>query len=364
MDIKTLRAQPIGSMLRPAWLREARKSWRRGGMPASEFKKIEDRAVDEAIALQEAAGMDVVTDGEQRRLSFLGSLVETTEGLSRTSGLTRPWRDESGQVAEVTLGLAVTGKLRRRRSLVGEEFAYARARARKPVKITLPSPMMLFMFWSPEESGAVYRDPFELFADGVEVIREEIRELARLGCEYVQIDAPELALVIDESVRRSVESSGISAERILTEGVEMLNSLADAPGVAFGLHICRGNNDGRWLGKGGYEAISREVFKRASRYDTFLLEYDDWRSGSFEALADMPREKVVVLGLVSTKKNRLEREEDITARIEEASRFFPRDQLALSPQCGFASGIKGNPIDESMQERKLRLVADVAHRMW
>jgi 5-methyltetrahydropteroyltriglutamate--homocysteine methyltransferase len=359
------RAQPIGSLLRPAWLRDAKRAVRKGEMSAAEFKRIEDRAVDEALALQERTGLDVVNDGEQRRLSFLGSLIETTEGLSRTSGLTKPWRDDGQHVEQLTLGLAVTGKLRRRRSMVGEEFTYARAKARKPLKVTLPSPLMLLMFWSPEESRAAYRDPFELFADGADVIREEVRELARLGCEYVQIDAPELAIMVDPTAQRAVfEANGISPERVLGEGVEILNGLADAPGMRFGLHMCRGNNDGRWLSQGGYEAISKEVFKRAQRYDTFLLEYDDQRSGSFEPLADIPRDKFVVLGLVSTKKGGLEPAGELLSRIDEASRYFPREQLGLSTQCGFASGIKGNPIDVTAQEKKLRLVAEVAARAW
>ena len=151
---------------------------------------------------------------------------------------------------------------------------------------------------------------------------------------------------------------------MLGEGVDILNSLADAPGVTFGLHMCRGNNDGRWLGTGGYDAISKEVFQRATHYQEFFLEYDDHRSGNFEPLADIPRDRVVVLGLVSTKRNVLESADEMLARIDEAARFFPRNQLALSPQCGFASGIKGNPLDLEMQERKLRLVAEVASRVW
>jgi 5-methyltetrahydropteroyltriglutamate--homocysteine methyltransferase len=366
MSARIYRSQTIGSMLRPAWLREARRALRRGDVTAAEFKRIEDRAVDEALALQESAGLDLITDGEQRRASFLGSLVETTQGLTRSLALTKPWHEDDEHVVELSLGLCATGRLRRERSLVSEEITFARARATKPLKVTLPSPMMLAMFWSPTESRAVYRDPFELFADGAEVIRAEIRELARLGCQYIQIDAPELAILVDPSAQRDVfDKNGIDPARMLGDGVDILNSLAaDVPGVTFGLHMCRGNNDGRWLSSGGYDSISKEVFQRASHYDEFLLEYDDARSGSFAPLADVPRNKVVVLGLVSTKKNVLESPGELLTRVEEAARYFPRDQLALSPQCGFASGIKGNPIDDSMQERKLRMVAEVAHRGW
>ncbi|HKV55283.1 MAG TPA: cobalamin-independent methionine synthase II family protein [Candidatus Binataceae bacterium] len=365
MSTTLYRAQTIGSMLRPAALRDARHALRRGEISTAAFKQIEDRAVDDALAMQQRAGIDVVSDGEQRRASFLGSLLEATEGLTRDLSITKPWHENDEQVSELSLGLAVTGKLRRLRSLVSEEYAYARARSPLPVKVTLPSPMMLLMFWSAELARDAYRDIFEVFADGAEVIRAEIAELARLGCEYIQIDAPELAILIDPKAQEVVfERNGIDPARVLGEGVELLNSLADAPGVAFGLHLCRGNNDGRWLSKGGYESISKEVFRRANRFSAFLLEYDDPRSGGFEPLADIPRDKVVVLGLVSTKHPELESPDLLNRRIDEAARYFPREQMALSPQCGFASGIKGNPIDLAAQERKLRLVAEVAHRVW
>jgi 5-methyltetrahydropteroyltriglutamate--homocysteine methyltransferase len=359
------RAQTIGSMLRPAHLREARQALRHGKICRARFKQIEDRAVDEALALQERAGIDLVTDGEQRRASFLGSLLETTEGLSRNLNVTKPWHEDDERVVELSLGLAVTGKLRRLRSIVAEEYAYARARANRPIKVTLPSPMMLMMFWSPELAREGYKDVFDLFVDGAGIIRAEIDELTRMGCGHIQIDAPELAILVDPAARYAVfERNGIDAARVLGEGVELLNSLADTHDVNFGLHLCRGNNDGRWLSSGGYEAISSQVFPKINHFSTLLLEYDDVRSGSFEPLRDVPRDKMVVLGLISTKHAALESEEMLTARIEEAARYFPREQLALSPQCGFASGIKGNPIDEAAQERKLRLVAEVADRVW
>jgi 5-methyltetrahydropteroyltriglutamate--homocysteine methyltransferase len=373
------RAEVIGSLLRPGYLKEARRAWEAGGLLTSEFKRIEDRAVNEAIALQEGAGFDVITDGEMRRFLFTGSLTEAIDGLAPTPTGTMHWldqfihryeteevvRQEPEDVVMYPSPVAVTGKIRRRRSLATEEFVYARGQASKPLKITLPSPMMLYLWWSPEYSTAAYSDPFALFADAVDIIRQEVHELASLGCQYIQIDAPEVATLVDESVRRGVyDAHGISTERMLGEGIEMLNALADAPGVTFGLHLCRGNNQGGWLSEGGYEAIAKQVFQRARNYQVFLLEYDDWRSGSFEPLVDIPQDKRVVLGLVSTKKGEVEAAEDIVGRIEEASRYFPREQLAVSSQCGFASILMGNPINERAQEAKLRLVADVARRVW
>ena len=360
------RAEVIGSLLRPAYLKEARKAWEAGELPTPEFKRVEDRAVNEAIALQEAAGLDVITDGEMRRSHFTVSLTEAIAGLSQAPALTMHWH---GQTPEEDFDfqrpVSVTGKIRRRRSLATAEFAYARGKASKPLKITLPSPLVLALWWSPEHSTAAYSDPFVLFADAVDLLRQEVHELAGLGCQYLQIDAPEIATLVDESVRHTLyEAHGISTERMLGEGIEMINAIADAPGITFGLHLCRGNNQGRWLSQGSYEAISKQVFQRATNYNVFLLEYDDWRSGSFEPLADIPQDKTVVLGLVSTKRNTVEPADGIVARIEEASRYFPHEQLALSTQCGFASVLMGNPVDEAVQEAKLQLVASVAHRVW
>jgi methionine synthase II (cobalamin-independent) len=360
------RAENIGSLLRPAYLKKARKAWQAGRLPTAEFKRVEDRAVDAAIALQEASGVDVITDGEMRRLVFTGTLIEAIDGLSPVPAQAWHWHGQTPQdEMDSQFPLCVTGKIRRRRSLATEEFAYARAKARKPLKMTLPSPMMLFMCWSPQHSAAAYKDPFALFADAVDILRQEVRELAGMGCQYIQIDAPELASLVDETQRRATyEARGISPERMLGEGVEMLNSLVDAPGVTFGLHLCRGNNAGLWMSQGGYDAISKQVFKRATKYDIFLLEYDDWRSGSFEPLADIDRDKTVVLGLVSTKKNDVESVDGLVARVNEAGRYFPRENLALSGQCGFASVMQGNPVSEAAQEAKLRLVTDVARRVW
>ena len=244
-----------------------------------------------------------------------------------------------------------------------EEYAYARARARRPVKVTLPSPLMLFLVWSPQRSRDAYPDPFEMFADGLRLMKEEAEELARLGCRYIQVDAPDFGQLVDPSQRDAWEQAGISVDRVFSEGADMLNELARVAGVSFGLHLCRGNYDSDWISTGTYETISKQLFQRATNYDTFLLEYDDERSGSFTALGDVPDDKTVVLGLVSTKFDRMEPADQLAARISEASGFFPLEQLALSTQCGFASAGPGNQISEDAQENKLRLVGEVADRV-
>jgi 5-methyltetrahydropteroyltriglutamate--homocysteine methyltransferase len=197
------------------------------------------------------------------------------------------------------------------------------------------------------------------------LIRSEVRELAELGCTYVQIDAPELATLVDPNTRRCYfEEQGVAPERLLSEGIDMLNSVAGVPGVIFGLHLCRGNNAGAWMASGGYESISRQVFQRARKYDIFLLEYDSPRAGNFEPLADLPSDKRVVLGLISTQTDAIEEQNELIARIDKAARFFPRDRMAVSTQCGFASVAAGNPIRPETQPARLKLVADTGRRAW
>jgi 5-methyltetrahydropteroyltriglutamate--homocysteine methyltransferase len=364
---ETYRAEVIGSLLRPEYLKEANKSRDAGHLPIAEFKQIEDRSVDEALGLQEAAGIDVVTDGEMRRSIFLGPLLGL-EGLAPVVGETLHWRKREGQ-GETELDFpypySVVGKIKRNRSLTAEEYVYARARTGKPIKVTLPSPLLLAQAWSRKVSGPAYPDPFGLFWDAADILRHEIRDLAAMGCEYIQIDAPEFAECMGGSIMgRQYAERGVTMERMLSEGVAILNTIADCPGITFGLHTCRGNLRGYWLAEGGYQEISQQIFKRATGYDVFLLEYDDWRSGSFEPLRDIPVDKRVVLGLISTKQDAVESADALLKRIDEASRFFPREQLAISPQCGFASAADGNPISDATQAAKLRLVGEIARRAW
>jgi methionine synthase II (cobalamin-independent) len=359
------RAEVIGSMLRPAYLQEARAAFDQGNLPAHELKRSEDRAVDQVIALQEGSGVEVVTDGEMRRFLFMGPLTETVEGIEPVPDHDpMPWSTPEGDIEWVS-PIAVTSKLRKRRSMVTEEYSYARARARLPLKVTVPSPLMLFGLWSPRHSTGAYADAFAMFADGAEIVRSEIKELVSLGCRYIQVDAPELATLVDPRVRDWAESMGFGAERMLTEGLELINGVVqDIADVRFAIHLCRGNNGGMWMASGGYDYIARALFERVTAVDAFFLEYDDERSGSFEPLGQTPDDKQVVLGLVSTKTPELEAQEELLRRVDDAARFFPRDQLGLSTQCGFASIASGNPITEADEERKLRLVAETAQAAW
>jgi 5-methyltetrahydropteroyltriglutamate--homocysteine methyltransferase len=358
------RAEPVGSLLRSSVLLEARREHEAGKLAPADFKRIEDSEVDRVVSLQEEAGLDVVTDGEQRRSHFTGPLSDVADGLSEVPADNIDVRGSAADEMTYAHRRAVTGKLRRTRSLAQEEFVYLRASAMTPVKITLPSPLMMQTFWSQEHSTAAYRDPFEMFADAAALLSAEIADLAALGCDYVQIDAPELATLVDGSVRAGFSARGIAPERLLAEGVDILNDVARAPGLRYALHLCRGNRDGHWMAAGGYDAISRRVFRRATNFDTFFLSCDDPRSDGFGPLADLPQDRFVFLGLVSTKRPALEDPRLLLSRIDEASRYYPRDQLGLSPQCGFCSAIGTYPLDEVQQQCKLELVTEVARRAW
>jgi 5-methyltetrahydropteroyltriglutamate--homocysteine methyltransferase len=360
------RADTVGSLLRPGYLLDARRAFEEGRIDAAELKRVEDRAVDAAIALQEGVGLDVVSDGELRRFSFFDHLLTQIDGVRPLSGVGVTFHGErAGEEWDFHSPVTVVERIGRKRMMTVEEFSYARAVARRPVKALLPSPVLLYCTWSPEHSREAYPDPFELFADGARLMREEAEELARLGCTYIQIDSPDLGTLVDPENRGLRESMGMPTERTLSEGVDIINSVADVPGVTFGLHLCKGNYQGKWIAAGGYETLAESVFRRATSFDVFLLEYDDPRSGSFEPLAAVPDDKVVVLGLVSSKRPELEPLDAVVGRIEEAARYHPREQLAISTQCGFASVVIGaNPVDERIQEAKLRLVADVAHAVW
>src|SRR5262245_20884321 len=359
------RAEVIGSLLRPSYLKDARVAFEQGNLSAHDLKRLEDRAVDQVIAMQEGTGVDVVSDGEMRRFLFMGPMPETVDGIEPVDhDSAMPWSSPEGDVEWIP-PVAVTAKLRKRRSLVTEEYAYARARARLPLKVTVPSPLVLYGFWSPRHSTSAYPDAFAMFTDAAEVGRSEIEELVSLGCEYIQVDAPELATLVDPRIRDWAESLGFGAERMLTEGIDLINGMAQGiSGVRLGIHLCRGNNAGMWMASGGYDFIAKALFERATAFDAFFLEYDDERSGSFDPLAGAPDDKQVVLGLVSTKGPRLETPDELRGRIDEAARFFPREQLGLSTQCGFASIAAGNPIGEAEEEQKLRLVAETAHAVW
>jgi methionine synthase II (cobalamin-independent) len=361
--MKTYRSEGIGSLLRPPYLTEARAQLERGTIPAAAFKQIEDRAVDEAIALQEAAGLDVVTDGEQRRYAFFGHLIDAFDGFDKFAGWAIPFRDETG--TEVILKRpVVVEKLRWRRHMAAEEFTYLRGRTTRPVKVTLISAQQAAAYYDPDKSRGAHATRDAYLADLVDFTRREIEELARLGCDYVQIDAPQYAALLDENIRDGYRQRGSDPDKLLDACIDLDNAIIDGHrGITFGIHICRGNYRSMFYASGGYDRIAQQVFRR-SRFERFLLEYDNARSGTFEPLAYVPEDRVVVLGLVSSKTPVLETVEQLRGRVEEAARVVPIQRLAVSPQCGFASTSEGNRLSPADQQQKLQVVAATARAIW
>jgi 5-methyltetrahydropteroyltriglutamate--homocysteine methyltransferase len=351
-------------MLRPPELLDARAKLAAGELSPPEFKRIEDRAVDESVAVQETVGLDVLTDGEMRRRGWMTHFWESVEGMETDGAPGMPWRTEDPHVKDVEFSRrsVVVGKLRWRHSACAEEWSYLRGKAGF-AKATLPSAEMASALYIPERSSAAYPTREEYFEDVVDILRREVAELVRLGCDYIQLDAPQYGALLDPETREIFRSQGNDPDAMIDAGIEMDNAIiAGFPGVTFGLHICRGNYASRYYAEGDYEPVTR-LFER-SDFGRFLLEYDDARSGGFEPLRAVREDAVVVLGLITTKSSAMESADDVARRIEEASQYIPLERLALSPQCGFASMMEGNAIDSEQQDAKLRLVKEVATSVW
>jgi 5-methyltetrahydropteroyltriglutamate--homocysteine methyltransferase len=365
--MSTYRSDVVGSLLRPEYLKQARARRAEGSISDADFKKIEDRAVDEAVALQTQAGLDVISDGEMRRYAFFGHLIEAVEGYDKFGGWAIPFRDEQGNEL-VFKRPVVVSRLKRIRPMCGEEFTYLRARvlseAKEPqAKVTLISAQQAAAYYDPEKSKSAYATIDAYLADVVDILRAEVAELVHLGCTYIQVDAPQYAALLDPQIREGYRKRGNDPDRLLDRCIELDNAvIGEHPGVTFGIHLCRGNNQSKFYASGGYDPIS-DVFRR-TRFQRFLLEYDDARSGGFEPLRNVPEDRAVVLGLVTTKKPALEKKEELKRRIESASKFVPLERLALSPQCGFASTEEGNLLTPDDQAAKLRLVAETAREVW
>ena len=359
------RVEHVGSLLRPSFLRDARAAHTRGELGPPGFKAAEDRAVREVVALQEELDLPVLTDGELRRESFQSELTAACDGFAGVDLDAWLWGQwHSADVGDLTIrrpaDLAVVARLRKRRNLAAEEFTFLRSCSARQLKVTLPSPTLFANLWSPERSAGAYPSLDAFMTDIVDVLRDEVRELVRLGCSYIQLDAPHYPLLIDPTWRTFYEERGWPMSKWLSYGIELDNAVIEAGRPAtFGFHLCRGNQLSRWLVAGGYDAIAGPVF-RGVHADRLLLEYDNERSGSFDPLRLVPEDKVVVLGLVTTKSSRVETPEAIKSRLREAGSMIGYDRLAVSPQCGFATSVAGNQITSEAQRAKLALLVGVA----
>ncbi len=366
----TARTDVVGSLLRPKALLKAQRDFAAGRVARAELRAEEDRAVDAAVALQEAAGLEVVTDGEMRRLSFQSQMTEAVAGFGDWSLDSFLWGDWRGD-AEIgdrkvarPANIGVVDKLVRRRPLSVDEFVYLGKRTGRIAKVTLPSPGLFVNFWSRERSLGAYPTLDGFLADLVAILRDEVADLVRSGARYIQIDAPHYPLLLEPATRAFYESRGWTMRQWLETGIALDNAVIEGfPGTTFGFHLCRGNQASRWLVAGGYDAIARPIF-RGIRAERLLLEFDDDRSGSFAPLSEVPDDKMVVLGLISTKRAALETPRALVRRIREAARHIALERLAVSPQCGFATSVLGNALGAADQKRKLELVSETARLVW
>src|SRR5436309_3149581 len=313
----TYHSEVVGSLLRPTYLVDARKQFEAGQRSPADFKALEDQAVNEAIALQETAGIDVITDGEMRRYAFYGHLIDALEGFDKFGGWAIPFRDETGEELVLKRPVVVE-RLKWRRSMCSEEWVYLRSRKTHAGKVTMISAQQAAAYYDPEKSKAAYPSRDAYLDDIVDFSHREVEELIRLGCTYIQIDAPQYAALLDPQMREGYRQRGNDPDKLIDLCIEMDNAIIRGhPGVTVGMHICRGNNQSKFYASGDYEPISR-IFSK-THFHRFLLEYDDSRSGGFEPLRHVPKDRFVVLGLVTTKKPRLESAAVIRQRIQEAA---------------------------------------------
>jgi 5-methyltetrahydropteroyltriglutamate--homocysteine methyltransferase len=358
------RADHVGSLLRPQILRQAFRQHASQEIDDAEFKKLQDQCIREVVALQESVGLQVVTDGEFRRGSYWGRFVERTEGFSIKPASFK-FRDDAGHEVEFTAPYA-RNKIRRARALAVDEFDFLRTVTKVTGKITLPAPSTMHFYRCNDfVDRTIYPDEDGFFNDLARIFQEEIADLAEAGCGYVQLDEVAVALLCDPAICDEVKRSGSNPDTLVDLYIASINqAVSKCPAnLTVGVHMCRGNFKGHYLGAGGYESVAERFFAQTN-VNHFLLEYDTSRAGDFAPLRFVPKTKSVVLGLVSTKTPSLESLGDLKRRAEDAARYIDLDRLAISPQCGFASTVAGNPITEADERAKLARVVEAARTIW
>jgi 5-methyltetrahydropteroyltriglutamate--homocysteine methyltransferase len=358
------RAEHVGSLLRPKELTAAFRQHNDGEIDDAAFTQIQDAAIREVVAQQEAAGLGVVTDGEFRRGSYWGHVIGPVTGLSVREAEFK-FHDDHGH-EQSFIAAHVEGKVRRERGFSTGEFSFLKATAKATPKITMPS-LPTFHFYRPVGGidASVYGTPREFFHDFAEVFRQEIVALADLGARYIQMDEVPLAMLCDGQVREQVRAGGADPDDLIAIYIDAINDAVRGrpDGMTCGLHLCRGNFKGKYLSQGGYEPVAERLFNDLA-VDAFFLEYDTARAGDFSPLRLVPKDKHVVLGLVSSKLGKMESVDDLARRIDEAAQFIPLERLSLSPKCGFASAVSGNPVTQDVQQAKLARIVETALRVW
>jgi methionine synthase II (cobalamin-independent) len=358
------RVDHVGSLLRPAALRQAFRQHAAGEIDDDAFARVQDECIADVVRRQEAASLKVVTDGEFRRGSYWGRFVERTEGLEVREALLK-FRDDHGHEVDFTAPYAVA-PIRRTRPLAVDEFVFLKGITGVMPKITLPAPSTMHLLrLSGFADPRVYADVDRFFDDLVLVFRQEIADLVAAGCRYVQIDEIAIALLCDPAIRASVETAGVDPRALLDRYIAALNGCVAGcpPEVYVGVHMCRGNFKGHYLSEGGYQSVAEQFFIQTNA-NHFLLEYDTPRAGDFAPLRFVPKNKGVVLGLVSSKVADLESVDALRRRTEEAAKYIDLDRLAIGPQCGFASSVAGNPLSDDNQWAKFNVLVEAASAIW
>ena len=359
------RADHIGSLLRPAELLQARNT----NSDTAKLRALEDKHILRVIERQKDLGFKIFTDGELRRGNFMSDFNDAVEGIDEGVAVARTWQTGTGPSSRPSMVPGtVVGKIKQTRRLTGHEFAFVKQHSPGDVKVTLPTVNQFpAIYYKKGISDKVYPTYSDFLSDIVPIVKAEIQALVNEGAQYVQIDAPRYSYYIDPKWRNYVETEmGVDPDQALDEAIRTDNAClegAKRPGTILAIHLCRGNNRSQWYADGGYDAIAEKLFGRLN-VDAFLLEYESDRAGSFEPLRFVPRGKTVVLGLVSSKLPELESQDHLAKRIDEASKYIALENLAISPQCGFASTMEGNLLTEEQQWEKLKLVVDTARQVW
>jgi 5-methyltetrahydropteroyltriglutamate--homocysteine methyltransferase len=358
------RADHVGSLLRPQAVLEARRQFESKRISADDLRRVEDTAIRQVVKRQEELGLQCVTDGELRRGSWHMDFLCQIGGVTAAGTQMRPFRNETGEVRNEILVPKVVDRLHLDRAIFGEDFAFLRSVATAVPKLSIPSPSLLDGLGQIVYGDGIYKDRDELLHDLGQVYAQQVLLLRELGCTYLQIDDTMFAMLGDPTYREKIRSTGDGDRRHLTY-IRLINeAVANKPhDMTVCVHTCRGNHRSAWVAAGGYDPVAEAVFSELN-VDGLFLEYDDERSGSFAPLRYVPKGKMVVLGLVTSKKGQLEKKDDLKRRIDEAAKYVDLDQLCLSPQCGFASTLEGNLLSEEDQFAKLRLVVEIAREVW
>jgi len=362
------RADHVGSLLRPPQVHAARDDFAAGRIDAAQLRAVEDEAVSEAVAMQEGIGLQSATDGEFRRATWHMDFIYQLGGISQAPGhLAVKFRNPEGTVEWTPAALQVDSRLHLDHTIFENDFRYLQSVVTTATpKLTIPSPNMVHYRGGPAAiDPAVYPDIEEFWSDLAAAYAEEVRRLAALGCTYLQLDDTSLAYLNDPAQRAMIAGRGEDADHMHLRYIKQVNAaVAGRPdGLAVTTHMCRGNFRSSWAAEGGYDFVAEALFGELA-VDGFFLEYDDERSGTFEPLRFVPPGKMVVLGLVTTKRGELESKDVLKRRIDEAAKYVPLDQLCLSPQCGFSSTVEGNALTPGEQAAKLRLVVETAAEVW